>query len=94
MNEKRSTPKFGDAQCQCTACGHLFNRVSTFDKHRVGTFDAVEPYERGTRRCLTWPEMEARGWRMRPDGFILGPAPTTPWFAAAKAGGTEAESST
>lgn len=49
-------------RCQCTACGEGFNRVSTFDRHRVGEFDV-------DRRCLTTAEMEAKGWRYNAQRF-------------------------
>jgi hypothetical protein len=28
--------KLSGNRCQCTRCGTYFNRVSTFDKHRIG----------------------------------------------------------
>jgi hypothetical protein len=51
-------------RCQCTACGRYFNRVSTFEKHRIGTFEV-------DRRCMTDAEMEAKGWRQNAAGFIV-----------------------
>lgn len=56
--------KLSGNRCQCTACGHYFNRVSTFDKHRVGEFGK-------DRRCLSAGEMEAKGWRLNTAGFYV-----------------------
>lgn len=56
--------KLTGERCQCTGCGEYFNRVSTFDRHRVG--------EHGVdRRCLTVEEMEAKTWRKNEAGFWL-----------------------
>lgn len=49
-------------RCQCPACGEYFNRVSTFDKHRVGPYD-------GKRKCLTRAEMADKGWSVNAAGF-------------------------
>lgn len=51
-------------RCECAACGELFNRTSTFDRHRVGEFGV-------DRRCLTPDEMLAREWRKNERGFWL-----------------------
>lgn len=56
--------KLTGQRCECTACGQFFNRVSTFDKHRVGNFGV-------DRRCLTVDEMRAREWRVNDAGFWL-----------------------
>lgn len=57
-------------RCECPSCGQLFNRVSTFDKHRVGEF--AKPGEwAGDRRCLTSDEMSDKGWRLNDKGFWL-----------------------
>lgn len=54
----------GNTGCQCMACGEYFNRVSTFDKHRVG--------EHGPeRRCLTAEEMAAKGWSHNSRGLWI-----------------------
>ena len=58
-------------KCECTACGQFFNRVSTFDKHRVGTLGA-------SRRCLSVDEMAAKGWRLNDKGFWLTEARALP----------------
>lgn len=52
----------GETRCQCMACGEYFNRVSTFDKHRVGEYGA-------DRRCMTSEEMQAKGWHINAAGF-------------------------
>lgn len=58
-------------KCQCTACGEFFNRVSTFDRHRVGVIGV-------DRRCLTSDEMTAKGWRLNGRGFWLTEARALP----------------
>lgn len=57
-----TAPKLTGNRCQCTACGEYFNGMQPFDKHRIGPFD-------DTRRCLTVPEMTARGWTRNAAGF-------------------------
>ena len=54
----------GEKRCQCPACGQFFNRVSTFDKHRVGAYD-------GNRRCLSPDEMSGKGWALNSAGFWI-----------------------
>lgn len=54
--------KLTNNRCQCAKCGEFFNRVSTFDKHRVGEFGV-------DRRCLTVDEMRAKGWQKNAAGF-------------------------
>ena len=54
-------------RCECAACGQRFNRVSTFDKHRVGDFAGVGGVN--TRRCLNAEEMQAKGWRTNDSGY-------------------------
>ena len=56
------------ARCECTDCGEPFNRVSTFDKHRTGSF--AKPGEwAGTRGCMTPGQMAAKGWRKNDAGW-------------------------
>ena len=56
------------SRCQCTACGEHFNRVSTFDRHRIGNY--AKPGEwAGDRRCMTADEMTAKGWRPNATGW-------------------------
>ncbi len=47
---------------QCPTCRLYFNSTYAFDKHRTGTFGVG-------RRCLTVPEMEARGMAVNNAGF-------------------------
>ena len=54
--------KLSGNRCQCVACGEYFNRVSTFDKHRVGD------HETG-RHCLTPEQMGAKEWKPNAKGF-------------------------
>jgi hypothetical protein len=56
--------KLSGNRCQCTRCGTYFNRVSTFDKHRIGRFGI-------DRRCMTAAEMAAKGWRPNAAGFMV-----------------------
>jgi hypothetical protein len=59
--------KLTGSRCQCSACGELFNSVSVFDRHRVGNWE-----NRGAnRRCLTIPQMQAKGWRLNIRGFWI-----------------------
>jgi hypothetical protein len=62
--KQASDKKLTGNRCQCTACGEYFNRVSTFDRHRVGTFGL-------DRRCLTLDEMAAKGWHTNAAGFYV-----------------------
>ena len=55
------------SRCRCSKCGELFNSISTFDRHRVGSFA-----DRGTRRqCLTTAGMFAKGWSRNLAGFWI-----------------------
>jgi len=55
------------SRCRCASCGQLFNSVSVFDRHRVGGWE-----NRGAnRRCLTTPQMQAKGWRVNVRGFWI-----------------------
>lgn len=40
---------------QCGGCGKYFSGMTTFDRHRVGSF------QENNRRCMTTEEMEADG---------------------------------
>lgn len=54
---------------QCPTCRLYFNSTSAFDKHRTGAFGI-------DRRCLTAPEMEARGMTANEAGFwVRNPMP-------------------
>ena len=68
-SRSRTPPKLrlGHSHCRCEACGHHFNSVSVFDRHRVGDWDL-----RGAnRRCLDPKEMRMRGWLRNSKGFWI-----------------------
>lgn len=50
---------------QCQACKVYFNSTNAFDKHRTGDFGH-------DRRCLTEPEMLAKGMAKSGSGFWVG----------------------
>lgn len=52
---------------QCTGCGLLFNSSHAFDKHRHGAHGV-------DRRCMTEPEMLAKGMVRGADNFWRGSA--------------------
>ena len=55
------------ARCRCTKCGEVFNSVSTFNRHHVGSWQG-----RGAlRRCLTIDEMVSRGWSVNARRFWI-----------------------
>lgn len=54
-------------RCRCAKCGTLFNSVSVFDRHRVGSWQDAGKY----RRCLSVDEMVARGWSQNARGFWI-----------------------
>jgi len=60
-------------QNQCRGCSLYFNSSAAFDKHRVGTFGV-------DRRCLTVPEMEARGMATNKDGFWVARLQGEAWY--------------
>ena len=70
--------------CQCSGppykgCGEYFNSTAAFDRHRVGPF--MPP---GLRRCLTVPEMLAKGMVRNSKGFwVSEPMPPRKWGAKA-----------
>lgn len=47
---------------QCPSCGELFNSNAAFDRHRTGVFGV-------DRRCMTVPEMRARGMAKNASGW-------------------------
>ncbi|WP_038620254.1 FDXHR family putative zinc-binding protein [Pandoraea pnomenusa] len=47
---------------QCPGCHQHFNSSHAFDKHRIGVFGK-------DRRCMTVPEMKAKGMAINKDGF-------------------------
>jgi hypothetical protein len=61
-------------RCRCSGCGEHFNSASAFDRHRTGTYGTSR--HSGTRRCLTVPEMQARGWLKNGAEFwVMGKRP-------------------
>lgn len=50
--------------CQCMACMEYFNSVAAFDKHR-------QQPRKEIRRCLTAPEMTAKGMSLNSGGFWI-----------------------
>lgn len=54
----------GSMRNQCCACGLLFGGLTAFDRHRVGDIT------KGTRRCLTLSELQARGMVVSADGYL------------------------
>lgn len=67
-----TAPKLSGNRCQCPACGLPFSSVREFDRHRVGSY-APPGQVKGSRRCLTVAELEARGWRTNTRGFYMQP---------------------
>lgn len=60
-------PTLTGNRCICLGCRELFNSPSIFERHRVGDW-----MERGAhRRCLTVPEMVAKGWVKNAAGFWI-----------------------
>lgn len=65
-------PRLTSNRCECSACGLPFTSPREFDRHRIGAY--AEPGEwQGSRRCLTLPELEARGWVRNARGFLMQP---------------------
>lgn len=55
------------SRCRCQACGELFNSVTAFTRHRVGSWA-----DRGAlRRCLSPTEMTLKGWARNAAGFWI-----------------------
>jgi len=61
--------KLTGLRCQCTECGRVFSRTSSFDAHRTGDYGK-------DRRCMTEEEMLAKGmqstdgvWRKASGGY-------------------------
>ena len=66
---------------QCGACGHDFTSLRLFDAHRVGRHEytyaegvVMEPMREDGRRCLSEPEMLAKGWQYDGKGRWNDPA--------------------
>lgn len=54
-------------RCQCCACKAYFNSTYAFDKHRTGIYS----HDLTSRRCLTIPEMIAKGMSLSAKGFWI-----------------------
>src|SRR6266566_9533052 len=81
------------SKCSCSACAAIFTCVSAFDMHRVGSFG--EPFYAASRsgksrrvighssqerRCLTEPEMLAKGMVANEKGWwMTRPSEETHW---------------
>ncbi len=59
---------------ECARCELLFPSVRAFDAHLMGKHGVNDGPER--RRCLTIPEMTARGWRQNARGWWANNRPT------------------
>src|SRR5260370_3832476 len=76
MRHNPSVRLSGDRN-ECPGCGQLFNSSAAFDKHRTGTFTPA------ARRCVTNPEMIAKGMARNASGFWVGtPMPAGREYAA------------
>ena len=67
-------PRLTGGRCQCSQCGLFFTGTREFDRHRTGSFGEIGQCN-GDRRCLSVPELEARGWQMTERGFWMQPRP-------------------
>ena len=66
---------------ECGSCGEIFNSVSSFDKHRIGSFGEaiykksksreIIGYTKHARRCLTPAEMIALGMSKNERGWWI-----------------------
>jgi hypothetical protein len=64
-----TAPALTGNRCQCPTCGEVFNSLSVFDRHRVGSFEG--PASACARRCLSVVEMAARGWSRNGAGYWI-----------------------
>lgn len=53
---------------ECPGCNELFNSTYAFDKHRTGKF-GLKAADPEARRCMTVPEMLAKGMEKNAAGF-------------------------
>lgn len=60
-------PLLRGARCRCVVCGKSFNSPSAFDRHRKGDYGDGGRH----RRCLTWQELRAMGWKVNGAGFWI-----------------------
>lgn len=63
----KKLPRLTGSRCQCSACGELFNSVSTFDQHRKGSCNSHSQ----ARRCLGIEEMMQLGWTKNKSDFWI-----------------------
>ena len=54
-------------RCLCACCGELFNSVSVFDRHRIGSYQELG----ALRRCQSVDDMVVRGWARNARGFWI-----------------------
>lgn len=69
---------------QCPTCGLYLNSTHAFEKHRTGTYGV-------DRRCLTVPEMEAKGMVINKDGFWMTKTRSTDSIPRSPSGATAAD---
>lgn len=69
---------------QCPTCRLYFNSTHAFEKHRTGTYGI-------DRRCLTVPEMEAKGMTINKDGFWMTKSRSTDTIPSSPRGATAAD---
>lgn len=55
---------------ECSGCGLVFNSPSSFDAHRIGSFEPDE------RRCLTMQEMLEKGFTKNDHDLWIKKPPT------------------
>lgn len=92
-------------KCSCSGCGETFTCLSAFDMHRVGSFGGpifaasrsgksqrVIGHEPSQRRCLTGPEMLAKGMVKNDKGWWLTRASEGHWTEDEEADEIEAAS--
>jgi len=65
-----TAPKLTGGRCQCPSCFLLFTSEREFNRHRIGDYAEPGAWE-GSRRCLTWAELVAAGWRSNERGFLM-----------------------
>lgn len=65
-------PRLTTVRCRCVACGEFFNSVTSFDRHRTGTY-SLHPFAETSegRRCLSSNEMLSRGMSINSTGFWI-----------------------
>lgn len=66
--QKSPPPRLKGQQCECAACGKVFNSSYAFDKHRYGPYSG--------RSCLTEREMLTAGMEFGRRGWVSERRPT------------------